>query len=283
MNNNPDIAVIGFGGCGFNVINEFSRTDGTGAKLALLGEDVDYAHADNEITFYTFDKINVAAQEFSGIRLCFLVGGLGGNSCVHIAPFSKKLREMGIVVFVLVTFPLRFEGRNEKATGILETLQSEADAVFLFPNDEYMKKSPTGATMAEGMVAAHRDIMACMMAICCSRDDLICIDAEDLRSQLHGLILHGVGRSKMDAASAAREAVDDVKAHLSQNTEIGSMLIYAGVPTGQNDAEEINMCCATVMQAFPENPHILLTAKKNMEGDGFTVVLLACQSALCQR
>lgn len=283
MNNNPDIAVIGFGGCGFNVINELLSTDVTGGKLALFGEEVDYAHAGSKITFYAFDKIDSAAQNFSGIRLCFLVGGLGGNSCAHIGPFAKKLREMGIVVVALVTFPLRFEGRNEKAASVLETLQCEADAVLLFSNDEYMKKSPTKTTMAVGIGAATRDIMACMMAICCSRDDLICIDVEDLRRQLHGLVLHGVGRSKMDAAAASREAVDEVKAHLSQNTEIVSMLICAGVPTGQNDTEEINMCCTTVMEAFPKTQHTLLTIKKNVEGNGFTVVLLACKSAWLQR
>lgn len=200
------VPVIGFGGCGLNLIREFTSYDSAGLGLCVVSESGRHGLAgDSGITACSFDVMDALAEEYAKSPVCFLVGGAGGSSWEYMSSLAGKLQEKGVFVVALCAMPFRFESRSEDAGRSLENLQANAGAVLAFSNDEYAKRQ-AGEPLGVALSAISQEMFACILAMASLPDSTIFIDSADLRNCLHGFVRHAIGRSKIGLGEAAKEA-----------------------------------------------------------------------------
>jgi len=184
-NSNPpkSIKIIGIGGAGCNVLHalhatsgqfvasepvEFISVDlgapsrpsaGTTKGLAIGGAYITtislapYGSGSrvNLARDAAMSNVDVLKAAVSGTKTAIVVAGLGGGTGSAVAPILARLaRNAGAVTAAAVVMPFEFEGpRNETAKTSLRHLESEADAVMSFSNQELSGAMGDGAQLAD--------------------------------------------------------------------------------------------------------------------------------------
>ncbi len=152
---NREAAIIAFGGCGFNTLNYFQLLDQDQLLFIQVEDDEKILKSSPaEVKIRQEDcesPEKLAAILPSGIRLFFLVGGLGGTSCQSMPQVARVLKERGALGVGLLTSPFDFENRSDKADQDLKVIRGELENICLFPNNAYKKDRNNGKNMAEFM------------------------------------------------------------------------------------------------------------------------------------
>lgn len=274
-----NITVIGFGGCGINTLNDFLKYNLTGLCLAAVaGTGSAITDQDNKVKTYPPDDLDVLARNCSKNHICFLIGGLGGPISERMPFLAQKIRKQGAMVVALCTMPFRFEWLREKADLTLENLQKQADAVLLFPNDIYLNKMPPKTPMTACFGSIARDMLDCVLAMTQTVDSgQIRIDAADVRSCLRGIVRHGIGRSNVEAAQAAREAIDNLAKNIPENWQLIGEVISVLKPLNSEYAD-ISSLGLIAGEEILKGASIIIATGNSADND-WTVVILATATA----
>ncbi|MBT9450836.1 hypothetical protein ICN84_12240 [Akkermansia glycaniphila] len=158
--NSRNIAIIGLGGAGANILSCFAGQTNAGIKLCTLSLDERIGRASAAGTFIQLGAASnhgfgsggdpaigaQAAREseaaivdhLKGHDLLVLITGLGGGTGSGAAPIVARLaRELGIFLVVVATMPFTFEGRRrrQQAETALRELEISANVLLCFEND----------------------------------------------------------------------------------------------------------------------------------------------------
>lgn len=164
-----EIAVIGLGGCGTHLM-EAKSLSSSGIENLILIRNKDLLYPDNrarlasglpEIRIYNFNQLDDVVKACSNMRLCFIFGGLGGNSCEYLPALCKELNEYGVKIIESVILSFSFEGkaRRYKAEDVLEKLKNIANDVFAFDNDELITDETPNTTLSKMMDYATQKVL----------------------------------------------------------------------------------------------------------------------------
>lgn len=215
-----ETALIGFGGCGKNILASLGEDNSPFLRTALVEGNISADNDDVEKTnenVYSVKDLDNLANELADFKICFLAGGLGGTTCWEMPILSQKLRNEGVMTIALVTWPFKFESRNEKAENTLHDLTESLDAAIVFDNDAVVKKMGKRISLNTALKAVVADMRCCVQAVTSGMLDVV-----DVRACLHGRIFYGIGNSEEDIVEASQKAVHA----LEENLPSGSM------PTG---------------------------------------------------
>lgn len=161
-----DMAIIGVGGCGSNVVEYAAKelpfhkhlivmnTDKVSQnklhsslhKIYLKGQ----CYEKNSATKLVNQYLEPLNNKLSGVSSVLLITGLGGKTGSFVTPvLMKKLREEGKQVFVIAIEPFTFEsGSSEVAKESLRDLQ-EAETLATCSNDRLERTGFKSQTMEE--------------------------------------------------------------------------------------------------------------------------------------
>lgn len=184
-----DTRVIGVGGGGCNVLDRLlSEGHGVGELWALntdaqhlysvkahhkmlLGRNLcrgRSANSDPRVGENAAEEARLElASRFKGVRLAFLLAGLGGGTGSGSTPVVAKVaRECRVTTVALVTAPFTVEGavRAGNARASLERLRTQADFVSVFPNDRLLAKHP-GLSFREALKKADEELFRPVRAL----------------------------------------------------------------------------------------------------------------------
>lgn len=156
-----DVAAIGVGGCGANIIAQARALNFKTAALLAAEKPSPWTGAANA-RFYDFSQIEQAARECAAAELCLIFAGLGGNSCQYIPGLCRQIIAHGALCAVLATMPFEFEGCRRRAIAetALGQVKEWASAVFVFPNDLAIPASRKKAPISELMRWAPEKMLA---------------------------------------------------------------------------------------------------------------------------
>jgi cell division protein FtsZ len=152
---------------------------------------------------------------FAGVKMAFLVGGLGGGLATGALPVLARLaREFGVMTVCVVTLPFEFEGdsRRVRAEEGLAELQKAADVVIAVPNQKLFAMIGAGMRIADAFAKADAVLSRALYSVwrMISRPGLISLDYADLHALLSrsgglGVFGYGDGSGPDKAAEAVRE------------------------------------------------------------------------------
>lgn len=272
------VPVIGFGGCGSNVLIAFSHYGAKGLRLSFVsGNRARNTVPENNIATYSLEDMDTLALECPKCSPCFLVGGLGGQSCAHLLALARKLHDKGVFTVALCAMPFSFEGRTDKAAAELEDLRKTAGAALPFSNDDYLKKQPANAALAEALSAISKDMYACILAMACLPDSVIHIDSMDLRACVHGLVRHGIGHAKTGSAQAGRDAFSELmeKNGMPRSRASKAALIAILEPAGPESSGENSLAWMVEGANILEGAQICIAAGCSRSTDWVAVALMS--------
>lgn len=151
---------------------------------------------------------------FVGVKMAFLVGGLGGGLATGALPvLARMARACDVMTVCLVTLPFDFEGptRMERAEEGLAELQEAADIVIAIPNRKLFAMFGPDVRVTEAFPRADMVVARALYSIwrMISRPGLISLDYADLHALLagssgRGSFGYGDGSGKDKAAEAAQ-------------------------------------------------------------------------------
>lgn len=226
---------------------------------------------------------------FAGVKMAFLVGGLGGGLATGALPvLARMARAFGVMTVCVVTLPFDFEGENRRvrAEEGLTELQEAADVVIAVPNQKLFARFGTEMRIADAFGRADKVLSRALYSIwrMISRPGLISLDYADLRALLAGS--GGVGAFGYgDGAGAdkAAEAVRDLMANPLLDGgrvlhECESVLVnIAGGP--DLTLMEIEAVMTPIREALRQDAHLAMGAIVDEAWrDHLTVTVLAAET-----
>ena len=122
-------ALIGFGGCGENLLETLAVNDTDFFLTALVrneGCGNREVGKDKIVDLYLPSELELLARKLEGVDACFMVGGLGGGACQYMLELGRELRRKGIwtaaLTILLIAyikgssdlFPIRRSGRKSR-------------------------------------------------------------------------------------------------------------------------------------------------------------------------
>ena len=142
---------IGCGGAGANIVSGLDvpnktiiNTDGK-SDVTLVPDNIKGTKGDNHIGMtLAEDNLDAIDGIIEGYDNLIIVAGLGGGTGTGIAPLvAGKASSAGIRTVVIVTIPMKFEGRDEKTYQALFELIGSADRIILLDLDIIVSSSKT--------------------------------------------------------------------------------------------------------------------------------------------
>lgn len=138
MKNN--IAIIGLGGAGKNVLNDFCLLNQS------LGEFIFFKNFKSLPTLKDKDFI-------------FVISGLGGKTTsVKLPKLATKLLKSNSNVYFKLISPFEFEGRELKVAQALESLKNLGCYIDIYSNAVFASKFDKDATFKELFYIIHQQI-----------------------------------------------------------------------------------------------------------------------------
>ena len=236
------IKVFGVGGGGNSVLKRIAESDFLEIELVAVNTD---SHA---LSFSNLDKIRTvqigeqitkgrgtggrvelgeqAAKSDSerlkemmlGADMIFITAGMGGGTGTGAAPVVARLaKELGLLTVGVVTLPFKFEGPRKQriANEGIVRMQSYMDALIVVRNDNLMKLPENkGLTVVDAFQAADsvlRQAIRCVAELILTTG-VINVDFADMttifRQSESSDALLGIGRSKISAVQAVKEAIE---------------------------------------------------------------------------
>lgn len=216
-------ALVGFGGCGENMVDFLSRENRKFLLTALVMEDSrgrKNLGEDTGIALYSPRDLGSLEQKLDSVEVCFMIGGLAGDSCKNMLELARKLRQRRIMTFGLTAFPFRFENLAEKAQTYLYELEKALDAIVVFDNDKLAKDLGRGNSLSAGLEAMANAMSYCLKSLTGSEYDVV-----DLRATLHGRVYYSIGHSGEKHLPALRNAMNTLKKEFPPDFRMTSGLL----------------------------------------------------------
>jgi cell division protein FtsZ len=255
-----DIRVIGVGGGGCNAVD---RLFGEGLAIGevwalntdaqhllgvhahhklLLGRHVcrgRSANADPRIGELAAEEARLElAESLKGVRLAFLLAGLGGGTGSGSLPIIAKIaRELRTTTVAFVTQPFAVEGkvRLENARASLDRLRANADFVSVFSNDRLITEHP-GLSLRDALRKADEELFRPVRAL---HRVARRVDFPRLRRRLRGTTVSGAASAvapRQRGYILAMERALDSLAHL-KNHHPNSAVVAVGTGGDLNQGE----------------------------------------------
>lgn len=164
-------------------------------KSSYFQEDFGLCGGDPDLTDRYSTAIRNALPEIEPLiespELCFIVGGMGGNTGTGMIPvISQFLKEKGIIVTALVTYPFSFEkNRLKRAYQGISQLSRAAHTSVILEFDRIRNSFSPNIGRVDHWAYMDRIIALALNNICETSypDALISYSSEDLRKILeHG-------------------------------------------------------------------------------------------------
>jgi cell division protein FtsZ len=300
----PNIAVVGIGGAGSNIVSWIKQRGIVGGKL--IAANTDAAHlsitkADRRLLLgeklcrgqgcggypelgerALYENLNELKKEVEGANIIFICAGLGGGTGTGGSMvLAKELHNSGALTIGVVTLPFHIERyRYEIAKKGLERLISYCDTVVAIDNTK-LAKVAGDLPLQQALGVANELVGQFVKGITetITTASLINIDYADLRAimEKRGLAAIGVGRANGQdrVETAVRTALEGQLLDIRDITKSKGVLVHVA---GGEDVtlEEVTKAGELVMKSLPPHVRIVWGARvePNMNGHVRVMVVL---------
>lgn len=265
----PKIALIGCGGAGDNIVNNFYNMNIAGVetiaintdkmhlenisadKKILIGKSITRGFGAGGVPEVGKRSAELARGTIADILkhtdLVFVTAGIGGGTGTGAAPVVAEIaKEQGAIVIGVVTSPFRVErARAIKAEEGLEELRQKADTVIVLDNNRLLDNSPNlpidqaFSVMDELISETVKAISETIM-----QPSLINLDYADIKTILGGgglsVMLVGEAKGLDKEKEVVREALEHSFLDVDIKGATGCILHITGGPDmSLKDAENI--------------------------------------------
>ena len=301
----PQIAVLGIGGAGCNIVSWMKGKEVSGAKIYALNSDAQHlsiTKADQRVLLgYKvcgglgcggFPEQGAKAAEesadeieklISGAGLVFITAGLGGGTGTGAAPVAAKLaKEMGALTLSVVTTPFQVErARLAKAKDGLKRLVDVCDAVIVIDNNR-LRRVAGNLPLTEAFAVANELIATFIKNIAetIATPSLMNLDFADMKAIMMGSGVCAIGVGEGQGDIKVEDAVE--KALDTQLLDIGDVKKSEGALVhieGGDDMtlEDVNRAGEIVISRIAPNAKVSWGARINsaMQGSMRATVVLA--------
>ncbi|MCS7184600.1 MAG: cell division FtsZ family protein [bacterium] len=227
----PNIKVVGVGGCGCNAINriykdvyhdnhvtnqvEFiaANTDQQALRDCVapiklhLGNSSIHGAGDDPIVgknaaLEVKDKILEYIKNTHTLILCAGMGGGTGTGATPVIAKLAKEYDPNMLVIAVVTKPFEYEYKLEKAEKGIEELRKYTDAVFIIPNQRIFSIVPktTPIEQARRKIDSYLESIIKGITYIITKKGVVNIDLSDLRTVLKNskYVWYGIGECEKE-------------------------------------------------------------------------------------
>jgi len=300
----PNVAVVGLGGAGSNIVSWIKQRGVAGGKL--IAANTDAAHlgitkADRRLLIgeklthgtgcggypergerAAMESMSELRKEVNGSNITFLCAGLGGGTGTGaITALSRELKGNGGLVIGVVTLPFSIESyRYENAKKALIRLREYCDTVVAIDNTK-LSRVAGDLPLQQALGVANELVGQFIKGITetITTASLINIDYADLRAimERRGLAAIGVGQATGPdrVEVAVRQAIDGQLLDIKDVTRSKGVLVHVA---GGDDVslEEVTKAGELVTKSLPPSTRIVWGARvePNMRGSARVMVVL---------
>ncbi len=301
----PQIAVMGVGGAGCNIVSWMKGKEVSGARIYGMNTDAQHlsiTKADQRVLLgykvtgglgaggfaeqgakAAEESVGEIEKLLSGAGLVFVTAGLGGGTGTGASPVIAKLsKEMGALTLAVVTTPFSVErSRFVKAQEGLKRLVEVCDAVIVIDNNR-LRKVYGNLPLSEAFAVANELIASFIKntAEAISMPSLVNLDFADLKAIMMGSGVCAMGIGEGQGDTMVEDAVE--KALESQLLDIGDIKKSEGALVhieGGDDMtlEDINRAGEIVVSRISPTAKVSWGARVNssMQGSMRATVVLA--------
>jgi len=215
-------------------------------------------------------------EMMTGADMIFVTAGMGGGTGTGAAPVVARLaKELGMLTVGVVTLPFSFEGRRKQriANEGIVRMQSYMDALIVVKNDNLMKLPENkDLNMVSAFNAADsvlRQAIRCVVELILTTG-VINVDFADMttifRQSESSDALLGIGRSKISAVQAVKEAIQSPLIDKSLKGARGIILNITGDET--LPIHDVNAAASYIFSQTEDDVNIILgtVIDKSMNG-----------------
>jgi cell division protein FtsZ len=300
----PNVAVVGLGGAGSNIVSWIKQRGVSGGKL--IAANTDAAHlgitkADRRLLIgeklthgtgcggypergeaAAMESMAELKKEVNGSNITFLCAGLGGGTGTGaIQALARQTMGNGGLTIGVVTLPFSIESyRYENAKKALQKLREYCDTVVAIDNTK-LSKVAGDLPLQQALGVANELVGQFIKGITetITTASLINIDYADLRAimERRGLAAIGVGQSTGQdrVETAVRQAIDGQLLDIKDVTKAKGVLVHV---SGGDDVslEEVTRAGELVTKSLPPTTRIVWGARvePNMRGAARVMVVL---------
>ena len=212
----------------------------------------------------------------TGADMIFITAGMGGGTGTGAAPVIARLaKELGMLTVGVVTMPFSFEGKRKQriANEGIVRMQSYMDALIVVKNDNLMKLPENkDLNMVSAFAAADsilRQAIRCVAELILTIG-VINVDFADMttifRQSESSDALLGIGRSKISAVQAVKEAIQSPLIDKSLKGARGIILNITGDET--LPIHDVNAAASYIFSQTEDDVNIILgtVIDKSMNG-----------------
>lgn len=316
----PNIKVIGVGGCGCNAINRIYRdvshdihvinkvefiaanTDAQALKSSIapikihLGSNSITGAGDDPLVgrnaaLEVKDKICEIIKNTDTLIICAgMGGGTGTGASPVVAQIAKETRPETLVIAV-VTKPFEHEYKTQKAIMGIEELKKYADAVFIIPNERIFTIVPkdTPIEAARRKIDSYLESIIKGITYIITKNGIINIDLSDLKTVLKNskYVWYGIG--ECEKKKGLRYAFELAKRSKLleefriRNVERVLVLVEGDITTG--DFRDLDMHINSIVgdSLRPQCKFGHVISDNEQEKDIYRVILIGTNSTLPSR
>ena len=215
-------------------------------------------------------------EMMTGADMIFITAGMGGGTGTGAAPVIARLaKELGMLTVGVVTMPFSFEGKRKQriANEGIVRMQSYMDALIVVKNDNLMKLPENkDLNMVSAFAAADsilRQAIRCVAELILTIG-VINVDFADMttifRQSESSDALLGIGRSKISAVQAVKEAIQSPLIDKSLKGARGIILNITGDET--LPIHDVNAAASYIFSQTEDDVNIILgtVIDKSMNG-----------------
>jgi len=300
-----NIAVIGVGGCGGNIVNKIAKssmpvdtisinTDSQAIERSfsdvtiVVGKNITNglgAGANPEVGLRAVNEdMDKIKDELKDVDLAFVVAGLGGGTgTLGASAVAAAAREMGIITVAVVTRPFFFEGnkRDVQAKRGIAEIREVCDTLICINNQMLVnkfkgKKSPLSDVFGEVDEILFGAVQAVVEVV--NKNSYINIDFADIKSIMAagGMALIGIGegRGKERASDAVKKALTSDLISLGSLSSAKAAIISI---VGPNDVsfDEIQDISDEVYKRLGDGSNIIFGANTSNQDETLKVIIIA--------
>lgn len=215
-------------------------------------------------------------ERMLGADMIFITAGMGGGTGTGAAPIVARLaKELGMLTVGVVTLPFSFEGRRKQriANEGIVRMQSYMDALIVVKNDNLMKlpenKDLNIVSAFNAADSVLRQAIRCVAELILTTG-VINVDFADMttifRQSESSDALLGIGRSKISAVQAVKEAIHSPLIDKSLKGARGIILNITGDET--LPIHDVNAAASYIFDQTEDDVNIILgtVIDKSMNG-----------------
>ncbi|UFX98208.1 cell division protein FtsZ [Candidatus Gromoviella agglomerans] len=301
----PKIKVIGVGGCGGNILNNIIPHFPDNANDFIACNTDAQALEDRSIANIKIqlglectkglgaggmpkigaesahESINEIMEHVKGVDMVFLIAGMGGGTGTGATPIiAEALRNLGVLVFTIVTEPFMFEGaeRARIAAHGIENSRNKSDALLVISNQKLFTIINPDTSLNEAFLIADTFFVSAVRNIMdlIQKPGLINVDFADVKTSMNDMIgnaVFGTGEASNEDNSGYGRAVEAaemaVQCPLISETSIKSAKCLLINITGGNDLKLFEVDAAvSYITAIAKNARVIFGTvfDKDMEG-----------------